>query len=53
MVGDDRDYDGFVFRKIDWARGGPYEWREGDYEELMNSGLLFLQRGERMEGDAE
>lgn len=28
-------------RKIDWKRGWPYVWRDGDFDELMNSGCLF------------
>ena len=33
-----------IKRAIDWKRGGPYVWRETDYDELMNSGYLFARK---------
>lgn len=29
---------------IDWKRGKPYEFREADYEMLINSGMLFARK---------
>lgn len=31
-------------RKIDWKRGGPYVWKDEDYDELMNSDCLFARK---------
>ena len=31
-------------RKIDWTRGGPYIWREKDFEELMSTDCLFARK---------
>ena len=31
-------------RKIDWTRGGPYVWREKDFEELMSTDCLFARK---------
>lgn len=31
-------------RKIDWERGDPYTWQEDDYEELVNSELMFARK---------
>lgn len=33
-----------IMRKIDWNRGGPYIWRNSDFEELMNSDCLFARK---------
>ena len=31
-------------RKIDWQRGSPYTWQDGDFEELINSDRLFARK---------
>lgn len=31
-------------RKVDWVRGNPYVWQERDYEELINSDMLFARK---------
>lgn len=31
-------------RFIDWQRGQPYVWQEGDFDELMNSPYLFARK---------
>ena len=33
-----------TMRKIDWNRGGPYTWRNNDFEELMTSDCLFARK---------
>lgn len=37
------DYSG-IMRAIDWKRGEPYVWRGADFEELMDSGMLFARK---------
>lgn len=39
----DDDYES-IKRAIDWNRGGPYIWRDTDYDELMNSDFLFARK---------
>ena len=29
---------------IDWKRGNPYEFKDSDYDELINSNLLFARK---------
>ena len=31
-------------RLIDWKRGNPYTWRKQDFDELVNSDLLFARK---------
>lgn len=33
-----------IMRNIDWKRGRPYVWRNGDFDELMSSGFLFARK---------
>ena len=33
-----------IMRYIDWNRGGPYVWRERDFDELINSDYLFARK---------
>lgn len=33
-----------TYRAIDWERGTPYIFREGDYEMLINSGMLWARK---------
>lgn len=33
-----------IMRAIDWKRGEPYNYRESDFDELMNSGMLFARK---------
>lgn len=33
-----------IMRAIDWQRGNPYVWRDGDFDELMTSGMLFARK---------
>lgn len=44
----DNDYTG-IMRYIDWNRGGPYVFKNADYDELMNSKFLFARKF--IEGD--
>lgn len=37
------DYRGAV-RLIDWERGKPYVWREKDFEEIINSGMIYARK---------
>lgn len=39
----DNSYDSCK-RFIDWTRGSPYVWKEGDYQELMDSNFLFARK---------
>lgn len=40
---DDDNY-GQIMRCIDWKRGEPYTYRKNDYDELMNSNMLFARK---------
>ncbi len=31
-------------RKIDWERGAPYTWQDGDFDELINSDAMFARK---------
>lgn len=33
-----------IMRAIDWKRGEPYTFRNDDFDELMNSGMLFARK---------
>lgn len=33
-----------IMRKIDWERGGPYVWTEGDFNELIDSDCMFARK---------
>ena len=33
-----------AMRKIDWERGKPYTWRNKDYDELVQSDMLFARK---------
>lgn len=46
----DNDYRS-IMRLIDWDRGKPYVWRTDDYEELMNSEMLFARKFDRRVDD--
>ena len=37
-------YDKGSVRHIDWQRGNPYTFRDGDYDELMSSNKLFARK---------
>lgn len=37
-------YDGGSTRLIDWNRGTPYVWQDGDLEEIKNSNCLFVRK---------
>lgn len=37
------NYKGYM-RLIDWTRGGPYVWRDVDYDELVESECLFARK---------
>lgn len=39
----DNDYIS-IMRKIDWERGSPYVWRLRDFNELINSDMLFARK---------
>lgn len=39
-------------REIDWQRGGPYTWRAGDYNQLMNSKAFWARKfNEQIDSD--
>jgi hypothetical protein len=38
------DIEASTCRKIDWERGGPYQWREKDREELATTPALFARK---------
>lgn len=40
---DDGNYNQ-IMRYIDWTRGGPYTFRSSDYDELINSNMLFARK---------
>lgn len=40
---EDANY-GQIMRYIDWKRGEPYTFRSGDFEELMNTDMLFARK---------
>lgn len=33
-----------IMRAVDWKRGAPYTYRENDFNELMDSGMLFARK---------
>lgn len=33
-----------AYRKIDWKRGSPYEYKSSDYDELINSNAFFARK---------
>lgn len=33
-----------IMRLIDWERGNPYVFKKGDFEEIMNSNMLFARK---------
>lgn len=33
-----------IERNIDWNRGGPYTWKENDFDELIKSNYLFARK---------
>lgn len=35
---------GQIMRYIDWKRGEPYTFKDEDFDELMNSGMLFARK---------
>lgn len=41
-----------AMRFVDWKRGGPYVFRNSDYEELLNSKMIFARKFD-CECDAE